>query len=79
MNQLCLGGAMELLDAVEALVQNPFLDLSILQNPNLSKKLIESYKNSDTHQIRKLIARKKDFSDMSHVVPFPDMSHVSPL
>jgi hypothetical protein len=58
---------MELLDAVEALVKNPFLDLSALENVILSKKLLVSYKSSDTHNIRELIAQKKEFPDMSHV------------
>ncbi|HAU0661302.1 TPA: hypothetical protein ACPSKF_000668 [Legionella anisa] len=70
---------MELLDAVEALVKNPFLDMLFLEDSMLSKNLVESYKNSDTHKIRELIAKKKEFSDMSHVIPFPDMSHVFPV
>ncbi|KTD71614.1 hypothetical protein Lste_0189 [Legionella steelei] len=70
---------MELLDAVEALVKNPFLDMLFLEDSMLSKSLVESYKNSDTHKIRELIAKKKEFSDMSHVIPFPDMSHVFPV
>ena len=63
---------MELLDVVEELVKNPLLDLSILENSILSQSLIESYKSSDTHQVRKLIAKKNEFSDMSHVIPFYD-------
>lgn len=70
---------MELLDAVEALVKNPFLDMLFLEDSMLSKNLVESYKSSDTHKIRELIAKKKEFSDMSHVIPFPDMSHVFPV
>ena len=70
---------MELLDAVELLVKNPFLDMSFLEDSKLNKDLVESYKNSDTHKIRELIAEKKEFSDMSHVIPFPDMSHVFPV
>lgn len=70
---------MELLDAVEALVKNPFLDMLFLEDSMFSKNLVESYKNSDTHKIRELIAKKKEFSDMSHVIPFPDMSHVFPV
>jgi hypothetical protein len=70
---------MELLDAVEALVKNPFLDLLVLEDSILNKSLVESYNNSDTHKIRELIAKKKEFSDMSHVIPFLDMSHVFPV
>lgn len=70
---------MELLDAVEALVKNPFLDMLFLEDSMLGKNLVESYKNSDTHKIRELIAKKKEFSDMSHVIPYPDMSHVFPV
>lgn len=70
---------MELLDAVEALVKNPLLDTVILEDWILSKSLVESYKNSDTHKIRELITDKKNFSDMSHVIPHSDMSHVFPV
>jgi hypothetical protein len=66
---------MELLDVVEALVKNPFIDIFFLENSMLSKSLIESYGRSDTHEIRELIAKKKEFSDMSHVMPFSDISH----
>ena len=61
------GGFMELLDAVEMLVQNPLLDLSILDNATNSKQAIEFYKDSNTHDLRALIAQKSVFSDMSHV------------
>ena len=70
---------MELLDAVEALVKNPLLDILVLDDSALSKNLVESYKKSDTHKIRELISGKKEFSDMSHVVPYPDMTHGSPV
>ncbi|SEG41943.1 hypothetical protein SAMN02746093_02874 [Legionella quinlivanii DSM 21216] len=70
---------MELLDIVEVLAKNPLIDLSVLENSILSQTLIESYKNSDTHKLRELIAQKKGFSDMSHVIPFSDMSHVLPV
>ncbi|HAU0230600.1 TPA: hypothetical protein ACT9K7_001852 [Legionella pneumophila] len=70
---------MELLDAVESLVKNPLLDTVILEDYILNKSLIESYKNSDTHKIRELITDKRNFSDMTHVIPYPDMTHVSTL
>ncbi|HEI6746071.1 TPA: hypothetical protein SJ233_003026 [Legionella pneumophila] len=70
---------MELLDAVESLVKNPLLDIVILEDWILSKSLIESYKNSDTHKIRESIADKKNFSDMTHVIAYPDMTHVFTL
>lgn len=70
---------MELLDIVEVLAKNPLIDLSILENSILSQNLIEAYKNSDSHEVRNLIAQKNEFSDMSHVIPFSDMSHVFPL
>ncbi|HFE8536149.1 TPA: hypothetical protein ACGAP6_003023, partial [Legionella pneumophila] len=68
-----------LLDAVELLVKNPLVDTVILEDWILSKGLIESYKNSDTHKIRELITDKRNFSDMTHVIPYPDMTHVSTL
>lgn len=67
---------MELLDAIEVLVRNPLLDISFLDNSKLGNALVESYKASDTHKVRELLAEKKKFSDMSHVIPFSDMSHV---
>ncbi|HAT6365260.1 TPA: hypothetical protein ACTUT5_003234 [Legionella anisa] len=70
---------MELLDAVESLVKNPLLDTVILEDCILNKSLIESYKNSDTHKIRKLTTNKRNFSDMTHVIPYPDMTHVFTL
>ncbi|HHF7372166.1 TPA: hypothetical protein ACRB0F_001679 [Legionella anisa] len=70
---------MELLDAVELLVKNPLVDSVILEDWILSKSLIESYKNSDAHKIRELITDKRNFSDMTHVIPYPDMTHVSIL
>lgn len=67
---------MELLGVVQVLVKNPLLDISILDDSMLGQDLIESYKNSETQKIRKLLAEKNEFSDMSHVIPFSDMSHV---
>ena len=70
---------MELLEVVEVLVKNPFCDLSLLDNSTSNKKLVESYKNSDACRVRELLADKKEFADMSHVIPFADMSHVFPI
>ncbi|WP_426741369.1 hypothetical protein [Pseudomonas aeruginosa] len=70
---------MELLDAVEALVKNPLLDTVALEDWVLSKSLVESYNGADTHKIRELITDKRNFSDMTHVIPYPDMTHVSTL
>jgi hypothetical protein len=69
---------MEIVDAFEALVKNPFTDISSL-DPFLDEDLSEYYKKSDFHMLRKIINRSEIFSDMSHVVPFTDMSHVLPL
>lgn len=60
---------MELLDALETLVKNPLSNSLPLENL-LNKKLFESYRSSNTHRIRELIAEKRKFSDMSHVFPF---------
>lgn len=65
---------MDLLDLLETLVKNPLLDISILDDSNLRKNLIKSYKKSDTHKIRKLIANKKMFCDMSHAIPYANIN-----
>ncbi|HAT3881192.1 TPA: hypothetical protein I8672_002629 [Legionella pneumophila] len=69
---------MELLDVIEMFVKYPLLNTSFLDDSKLDKVFVESYKNSNTHKIRELLAKKKEFSDMSHVIPFSDMSHVFP-
>lgn len=52
---------MNLLEIVEILAKNPLIDLKILENSILSQNLIEAYKNSDSHEVRNLIAPKNKF------------------
>lgn len=60
---------MELLDALEALVKNPFI-CQDFKNSFYTNELVELFKNSDNQKIRELISGKKYFSDMSHVIAF---------
>lgn len=59
---------MKIVDALEALVKNPFIDTSTV-TPFLSKQQFEYYKNSDSQMLRKAIGSSGNFSDMSHVFP----------
>lgn len=61
-------GDMKIVDALEALVKNPFIDTSTL-TPFLNKQQSEYYKNSDSHMLRKAMCSSGNFSDMSHVLP----------